>query len=219
MNGRIERYAPLAGVVFFVLVAISFVLSSETPAVDDSTREVVSYWTENEGKEMASAVVGAWATVFFVWFAASWRSLISRAEGGSGRLASIVFGGALIFAAGLLSALSIEFAAAESAGDVPAPVTQTLSVLYSDFFFPLAGGFALFLLGSAVAIVRTRVLPVWLGWIALVIGIVALTPLGFFGFIGGMIWILVASVVLFLRGDEPEGRGTGPEAPASTMPA
>ncbi len=44
MSGsRWERLAPLTGVVFFVLIAVTFALSNDTPDANDSTGDVVSY--------------------------------------------------------------------------------------------------------------------------------------------------------------------------------
>jgi hypothetical protein len=217
MSGRLERFAPLTGVVFIIAVVVLLFLSDELPDADDPRHEVVSYWTENDDKEIAVTIIGAWATVFFVWFAASLRSALRLAEGGTGRLSSISFAGALILAAGLLVGLSIEFAAADSVGDVPAEVTHTLSVLSAEFFFPIAAGFLLFLVASGLAIGRTRALPVWLGWAAIVLGVVSLTPIGFAGFIGGLIWILIASILLFRRGERPVA-GTREPAPAGAPP-
>ena len=211
--GGLARFAPLAGVGFIVLGIASFVVGGEPPGSTDSTREVVDYWSD-EGKQIASAVLAAISTLFFVWFASSLRSALGVAEGGIGRVASIAFAGAVIFATGLLANAAIQFAAAETAGDVPVQVTQTLSVLYADFFFPMAAGLALLLLATGLVAVRTGVLPRWLGWVSLVLGVLAVTPLGFFVFLAGLVWIVVVSVLLFLRGGEAASPGSGPPAPA-----
>ena len=43
----VERLAPLAGVVFVVLIVIAVVIGGETPDNDDSTASIVRFWTEN----------------------------------------------------------------------------------------------------------------------------------------------------------------------------
>ncbi len=195
----LERFAPLTGVVFVVLIVVGAVVGGETPANKDSQESIVRFWTENDASRILSDAIGAWAVVFFMWFAATLRSVLRAAETGPARLASLSFAGATIAATGLLCALSIDFAAAESAGEVPGEVTHTLSVLNTNFFFPMAGGFAIFLLATGVLAVRTGALPSWLGWAAVVIGILCLTPVGFFAILAGLLWVLVASVVLFQR--------------------
>jgi hypothetical protein len=80
-------------------------------------------------------------------------------------------------------------------------------VLQADFFFPLAIGASVFLLASGLAIVRSGALPSWLGWAALALGVVALTPGGFFAILLMLLWIVVVSVMLFQRGSAPPAAG------------
>jgi hypothetical protein len=46
------------------------------------------------------------------------------------------------------------------------------------------------LMASDIAIVRTGLLLAWLGWIAIVIAVVGLTPVGFFAFLAAGCWAL-----------------------------
>ena len=206
----LERLAPLTGIVFVALLVISFIVGGESPDADESTEEVVAFWTEEDSAQIASAIIGAWAAVSLVWFGGSVAAAIRRAEIEAARLASIAFGGFLLIALGVLSFSAFQFAAADTAGDVPAEVTQTLSVLFADFFFPLAGGTFLALLSVGIATLRYGVLPRWLGYVAIVIAIVALTPAGFFALLAAGAWVLAVSVVLYSSGTAPPT-----QAPAS----
>jgi hypothetical protein len=196
-----ERFAPLAGVVFFVLIALVFILSGDQPSADDKTIDAVSYWTKHDGRQIAVAAIGALAALFLVWFAGSVRSTLLRAEGREGRLSTLAFAGAVIGAVGLLIFSGIGFTAADSAGDVPPTVTQTLSALNADFFFPAAAGFALFLFATGLAALRTGALPAWLAWASIVIAVASVTPAGFIGFLASLVWVLVLSGLLFMRGE------------------
>ena len=209
-RSTLERLAPLTGIVFVALLVISFIVGGESPDADESTEDVVAFWTEDDSAQIASAIIGAWAAVFLVWFGATVAAAVRRAEIEAGRLASIAFGGFLLIAVGGLSFSAFQFAAADTAGDVPAEVTQTLSVLFADFFFPLAGGTFLALLSVGIATLRHGVLPRWLGYAAIVIAIAALTPVGFFAFLAAGIWVLAVSVVLYTSGTAPP---TQPPAP------
>jgi hypothetical protein len=195
----LERLAPLSGVVFVLLIVIGAIVGGETPDTKDSQQSIVQFWTENDAARILSDAIGAWAVVFFMWFAATLRSVLRAAETGPARLASLSLAGATIAATGLLCVLSIDFATAESAGDVPGEVTHTLTVLNNNFFFPMAAGYGIFLLAAGVLAVRTGVLPAWLGWAAIVIGVLCLTPVGFFAILVGLVWTLAASVVLYQR--------------------
>lgn len=215
---RLARFAPLTGVVFVVLIVVAIFVGGETPDTTDSRAEMVTFWVDNDDAQIWSSVLGAWATVFFVWFAASLRTTLRHAEGEPGRLAALSFAGAVIAAVGLLCAMSFAFAIADAADDVPGSVTQTLTVLSNGFFFPIGAGYALFFIATGLAAVRTRVLPAWLGWISLVMGVLCLTPVGFFALLVGLVWILGVSVMLFMRERAPADRPVAME-PSSAAPA
>ncbi len=142
------------------------------------------------------------ATIFFLWFAGTLCSRLWLAEGGAGRLATTAYGGALIFAAGLLISLALNFTAADTAGSIAPAATQALSALSSDFFFPMLAGGAVLYLATAVATLRTAALPRWLGWVTLALGVVSMTPVGWVPFLLLGLWTLVVSVLLY-RGQAP----------------
>jgi hypothetical protein len=204
LSGSWERYAPLSGLLFVALVVVSIIVTGgDSVDSDDSTQKVVEFWTSNDSEQIAGALLGALALVPFLWFLGSLRKVLRTAEGGTGRLSAVAFAGGIVLAAGAAADASIQFAAADSADKVPPGVTQALSVLYSDFFLVFPVGVAPLMLATALVILRTRVLPVWLGWVALVVGIVAVTPAGFFAFLVVLVWVAVVSVLLFQREPRP----------------
>jgi hypothetical protein len=82
-------------------------------------------------------------------------------------------------------------------------VAQAANVLSNASWIPFIGGIAVTLIGAGMTVLRTRILPVWLGWVALVAGVVSLIgPGGFLGFFVGPLWMLVAGVMLGLRSRE-----------------
>jgi hypothetical protein len=215
MHSRgLERFAPLTGILFVALIVLAIIIGGETPDNDDSRQAIVDFWRDNDTAQIWSNILGAWATVFFLWFAATLRSALRRGEQGPARLSTLSFGGAVVAAVGLLSALSLNFAVADSVDDVPASVTQTLTVLSNGFFFPIAAGYAVFFLAVGVLSVRTRMLPAWLGWVTVLLGIVCLTPVGFFALLLGLVWIVAVSILLYRRDTGPAERRT-PTDPAS----
>ena len=76
---------------------------------------------------------------------------------------------------------------------------MTLVALFENDFIPLAVGLQLFLLGVGLAAWRLGVLPKWLAGIALVLGVVAVTPIGFVTFLAMALWIPITSILLALR--------------------
>jgi len=200
------RIAPLTGVAFFVLTLISFAVAGDPPDLDASGAEVIEFYEDEEGKQIFSAVLAGWAAVFFVFFAGTLRRVLRRAEGtDGGGLSATAFAGGIIFAVGIAIFAAIQFTLADAAGDIGPETAATFHVMNENFFFPAAIGTSVFMLAAGIAVVKTQALPAWLGWVAVLLGVIAVTPIGFAGFIGLGIWTLVVSILLTMRADEPAG--------------
>ena len=89
-----------------------------------------------------------------------------------------------------------------------------MNVLQDDIFFALLAGAAIFLMGSGLAIVGSAALLKWLGWVAVPLAVLAVTPLGWFVAIFAVpIWALIVSVLMFLRHSSAPAPGAA--APAT----
>src|SRR4051812_7260153 len=199
-RGRLVRYAPLAGVVWAVAVIASFFVIGDTPDTDSSTAKVVKYWADNDTQQIAGSLILAVGLIFFVWFAGSLRSALRVAEGAVGRLSAISFGGAVLFASGGIISLSLTFAVADTVGDVPPLVTQSLFILSDDVWLWAPIGMILLMLPTVVLAFRTGFLPKWLAWLTALILVVFVTPIAFLGLLASQLWILGVSIMLSRRG-------------------
>jgi hypothetical protein len=85
------------------------------------------------------------------------------------------------------------------ASDLGQPeVAQALNISDNDNFLPAVIGLAVVLLATAWHILASRSLPVWLGWVSLVLGVLAMAgPAGFVAFLLFPVWVLVVAIVLF----------------------
>lgn len=196
----LERFAPLTGLLFVVLVIVAVIVGGETPGANDSIGKVLEYWQDNDEQAVVASIIAAYSAVALLWFAGVWRATLAAAEGAPARLANTAFAGLIVMALGWSMLIAFNFMAAETIDDVAPQVTQTFSALQSDFFFPLAIGLSVFLLASGLAIVRGAMRPSWLGWVAFVLGVLSVTPAGFFALLAGLLWIAAISVILFMRG-------------------
>jgi hypothetical protein len=186
-------------VIFRVIEA-----GASLPDADESTVKVVQYWTDHHDGQIVVAILASFSAVFLVWFVGTLRSALHEAEGGTGTLANIAFAGAIIAAVGFLADTTVEYTAADTAGDVPPQVTQALSALQADTFLPIAAGFGLFGIAAGLAVLGTRVFPRWLGWVALVAGVLWLTPGEILGFGLLVIFIVATSIIMFRRWERPQ---------------
>jgi hypothetical protein len=208
-ESRWPPVAALTGVLFFVLVVLAFIISGETPDVDDSPQKILDFYRDNDAEQQWAAFLLALGTVAFYFFLGVLRAALRAGEGAAGWLSSVAFGGGIVLGIGMLGFAGFSFTLGDAADKLSLDAAQTLNALNSDFFFPLAAGLATLMIATGLGGIRTRVLPAWLSWIALVIGIVAITPGGFFAFLAFGLWTLAASVVLY------QGASATPAAPTS----
>jgi hypothetical protein len=190
---------PLTGLLFVVLAIIGFAVSGEPPDAKDPAQEIVAHYVDNENSVIFGAALVGFAAVALVFFAGYLRTVLRAAEGEGGMLSALTLAGAAIMAVGAALDATISFSLAEAADDIEPAAVQALQALFDNDFMPIAVGTVVFLLSTGIAIARYGVLPRWLGWIAIVLAVVGLTPLGFAAFLGSGVWIAIVSVLLALR--------------------
>jgi hypothetical protein len=167
------------------------------------------YFEDNAGRVQVGAYLGALSAVFLVWFSGSVRSHLRPAEGGTGRLSAVAFGGGVAGAVVTAAAFSI-LSVAGARGGAGDATPQTAMVLY-DLYGSLVGiaaPIALAALVGAAALVglRTGALAGWLAWSGAVLAIGLVSPFSYI-FVGiSLLWIVALSVVLSVR----RGRGEAP---------
>jgi len=101
-------------------------------------------------------------------------------------------------AGSLDSMISFSIAEAVDKGVDPSSVVP-LQALWDNDFFPFALGVAVFLWALGISVVKHGALPKWIGYVAILAGIAAVTPVGFFSSMVAGILVLVSSVVLAMR--------------------
>ena len=211
MSGsRWERWGPLAGIVFVILFVVGLSLNN-IPSADDSAVKITNFY--NDGGDRAQVIIASYllwlAALFFFWFVASLRARLIAVEGQPGRLTSIAFGGGLVFIAMLMAAAACF---ASVAGDITFGGEDFVGVDGARFLPEL--GYPLLIIGgmfaaiamidaASILIVRTQLMPVWIGYF----GFVAAVALLFAGFFVPMIflllWVLFVSIALWRSPGEP----------------
>jgi len=197
MTGK--QLLPLSGVASVLLIVASFIVVGESPDLDAPAGEVVSYYAENDSSLQWGAALLALGAFFFMLFATTVASLLRRDPARGAVAAHFSFAGGILFAVGATIFAGLAFTAGDAVDDVGPATLQTLHVLEMDMFFTVAVGTGAFLLGSGVGALKGGLLPRWLAWAAIVIGVIAITPLGFFGFMALGVWTLIVSVMLAMR--------------------
>jgi hypothetical protein len=192
-------WAPLTGVAFLVLGFVGFVVAGEPPDAQSDVQEIIDHYVDNKGSIQAASFIGGASTLLFLFFAGVLRSTLRAAEGENGVLSALMLVGATIMAVGFAIDGTILLSLAEAADDIDPSAVQALQALWDNDFLPIALGVIMFLLASGLSVVRNGALPAWVGWMAIVLAVVGLTPIGFVAFIGAALWILIVSVMLTVR--------------------
>ncbi|MGH2984889.1 MAG: hypothetical protein ACRDK5_11665 [Solirubrobacterales bacterium] len=201
--------APLTGAAFVVVAIVGAVLMGEPPEADNPADEIVDHYVDNKDSIEIGAFLGALAGTLLIFFFGYLRSVLRAASGDGGFLYALPLIGAAIIALGIAIDSTISFAIAEAAEDIEPEQVQTLQALWDNDFLPFILGSQVLWFSTGIAVVKSGALPKWLGWIAIVFGVAALTPAGFFAFLAGGIWILIVSIMLATRGRD--------ETPASAV--
>jgi hypothetical protein len=202
-------WVPLTGVAFVVCAIAGAIVSGEPPGADGPVQEIVSHYEDNKDAVEFGALLFIIAAALFVFFAGFMSKLLDREASGQSMLPTVAVVGSGIFATGAAIDATISFGLAEAVGDIDPTAVQALQALWDNDFMPLALGVAVFFLATGLGIVRYGGVPTWLGWIAVLLGVVALTPVGFVAFMAGGLWIVGVSVLLAVRGRKIAG-GAGP---------
>jgi len=192
---------PLTGVVFLVVVIVGFTVSGEPPdPKDDSAQKIVDFYVDNKSSLMAGTYLEGLAAALLVFFGAYLREALRVVAGGKDFLSTAAFAGLLLIAVGFAVDGSINLTLAETADDIDPAGVQALTALFHNDFVPFAVGSVVFLVAMGISVLQHGALPKWIGWIAILLAVIGLTPIGFVAFIGSGILIAIIGVVLALRG-------------------
>jgi hypothetical protein len=174
-----DRVAAVAGILSVVLLAIGqHVAPAPVYPVEQVGGLTASFYVNYEGRLLAEAIlVGAASMLFLVFLGGLW-AFLARAEGQQPRLAPVVVaagavatGLALLQAAVLAALITLEGNALGVRAQGSAWAARALFYLHGAVGDLALFPFAVFLGAAAVVLLRTGVLPRWLGWVGAAFGL------------------------------------------------
>jgi len=213
-----RRVWALSGVAF-VLVALGgvVVFGGDTPDTDASAAKVVSYYSEHTTRQSIAAFVLAASVPFLVLFGIYFATFSGR--GNDAREAilwrRLLIAGTVIEAAMLVASALIHFALADAVDQgVTGDAARALNMLDGDSWIAWNSAFGVMMLGAG-ATVFSSALPRWMGWLAIALGVLLFIPFAdFFALLVTLIWIIVASILLYRQGAGDLAAGAATAAPS-----
>ena len=228
----------LAAVLFAIGIAMGLGAAAQSPPPDLANAESAPLFMAlglTQVRFMAFFTILGFAV--FLWFMGSLWMRLKQAEGEPARGSTIALLGAATGTALIVGGLVITAAAALSASPTQANVVPALYVVSALSVAIGAGMLSVFFFSVSRVIFATGVLGRWLGWLAVLVGLLCAlaftTPffdtgpldaatgaLGRYAwFIGLVVWVLATSVVL-TRDELRRARAqTPPDEPDTTEPA
>ncbi|WP_427890410.1 DUF4386 family protein [Kribbella sp. GL6] len=225
------RWGGLAGLAFVVLAILGRFLPGNPPTVGDSNSTISSWVSDHRTTILFSSLLWAAAAGLVIWFAVAFaEAMRERAERSDVHLAlmagAVLVGGAIFVNAGMQAALASGIRGRDAA------ITMSMFQLSALTTTLIGFAAALPLAAAGIGVLRTHVMPDWLGYLSLLAAVVSF--LGAFGvfatsgaFVAGgwlmstvplllsAIWVLAASGYM-VREHLPE-LTTGPETAVPQM--
>jgi Domain of unknown function (DUF4386) len=219
----LQKLAASSGLVAALLILVAFIVNSaETPDFNAPAAEYLEFARDEDSAIKLSALLLLLSSFFLVFYAGVIRSALGAGEEaarGYVRLGFIVLAG-FTFAAACIAIASTIQASGGAAVDSEPEVVKTYANLSGAAFAASMMGFAAALDAAGFIILRTRVFPVWLGWVALAGALFSLLTafyildvaddesiFGLFyplAFLMWFIWLVATSILLIQRvGREP----------------
>jgi hypothetical protein len=207
-DGVLVRWAALGGIAYVVLFVVgSILLFSGTPDGDAPPSEVVKYYMDSGHRDKIGIgwIIAGLGVFFFLWFLSRLRQTVRQHEGGDGFLTTLTTIGGAVYAALAFAALGLNMGIRTMSDDTfHHQVYPGLIHAADDAGYVLhatgGAGAAAMIIAASLAAMRAAVIPAWAGWLGIVAGIVSLASIAFIPMLVLALWIVIASVLMFLRG-------------------
>lgn len=182
-----DRVAAVAGVLFVVAFVVGQYVAPDLVYPEEQVGGVqLTFYVNYEDQLLAQAVLYGVASMLLLVFVGGLRAFLARAEGQDPRWAPVVVAAGAVAAGLVLLRAAIVVALTALRGNEVGVHAQG-SAWAARALFYLEGAlrdmmlfpFAVFLAAAAVVLLRTRVLPRWLGWVgAGLAGLVGVLAIG-----------------------------------------
>ncbi len=201
MGKASKWFGPLSGVLFVVAVVVGGVISGGVDSdPSDSASSVLAELRESADDIRAGAFLTMLGIGFLLIFLGHLRTKFR--DGGAGWAADGFLAGGVVLAAAMIVFVGVELAGAVAGDHGHAEVAQGAVDFLWNGTVMFSPGLLAVGITAAVASFTYRILPVWLGVLAVLVALGALAP--WIGIVIFGVWVLAASIVELISASRPE---------------
>lgn len=192
------KWSSRAGAAFTVLAVIGAEPGGSTPGDTASGQAVIAFYLRHAARQKAAVVFLAFAFIALVFFA-GWLRVYFRRQTSQDGLTVTALAGTALLAAGQTIGAELSWTLAAAPGQLQPRAAQALNAAANDMVITSAAGWFIFSVAIGLAIIRSKALPRWLGWLSVVIAIVVVTPAEFAAFLAFAVWTVIVSALTWRR--------------------
>jgi hypothetical protein len=202
----VARWAALGGALYVVLFVVgTIVLFSGSPAGDAPPAKVIQWYSDSGHRDRANIgwILAGLGIFFLLWFIAALRRAVDTVDA-EGILQAIVVIGGSVYAAVAFASVALNAGIRTMSDDTYQHRVFPELIHAADdagYVMHATGAAALgaMIIAASLAFMWAAVWPKWAGWVGVLVGILAIGANFFFTQFLFLLWILVVSVLMFLR--------------------
>ncbi|MEP7053713.1 MAG: hypothetical protein ABI912_00510 [Actinomycetota bacterium] len=195
---RLDRIAPLSGVVFAVLAMAGYLTIGEFPDEQTPVSTLSTFYAAHHAQVGRGGVMLGYSVIFFIFFGATIWARIRRTAAAPVLAAAALLGAALT-ASDLMGA-SGYYATLGVIGGRPGTTPAALQAWHiAGATGNVSAGAIVLIVAVAAAALTARAFPLWLALSGLVLVALQFTPMSFLSWLLMHAWILVTSITMALR--------------------
>jgi hypothetical protein len=202
----IMRWTFLGGIIYVVLFVIGVIMLFNGSPDGSATPTKVANWYADSGHRdrinIGWILIGL-SLFFLLWFVAGLRRAVSLVDGEGVLTAVVGLGGGIYIAVAAVSVALSDGIRTMSDDTYQHKVFPELIHAADDATWMIhatgALGLAAMIIAASLALMWAGSWPTWAGWLGVVVGILSLGSVVFFPQFLFLLWILIVSIMMFLR--------------------
>ena len=202
----VARWTFLGGIVYVVFFVIGVIMIfGDAPDSSSAPAKIINYYSDSGHRDRINVgwILIGLSLFFLLWFVAALRRVVSLVDG-EGILTTVVGLGGGIYIAGAAVSVALNDGIRTMSDDTyQHKVFPELIHAADDATWMIhstaAMGLAAMIIAASLALMWAGAWPTWAGWLGVLVGILSLASVVFFPQFLFLLWILIVSIMLFLR--------------------